>query len=128
MKKEMVSDFARLALAAALVVFLTACAATNPTGPAEQSAKAAVVDEPVEPWEGDGLDIPLDGSSLEAFNSSLARVKAHTSPANYTTLVNAIDYLLVYDLAANRDRTKLAANLDGLSGRQVIGKVRWRKD
>ena len=127
MKKEMVSDFARLALGAALVVFLTACAATNPTGPAEQSAKAAVADEPVEPWEGDGMDIPLDGSSLEAFNTSLARVKAHTKPSSYTTLINAIDYLLVYDLSAKRDRAQLAANLDGLTGRQVIDKVSWQK-
>ena len=73
------------------------------------------------------MDIPLDGSSLEAFETSLARVKAHTSAENYTTLVNAIEYHLVYDLSAERDRAKLAANLDGMTPREVIDKVIWRK-
>ena len=85
------------------------------------------MEEPVEPWDGDGMDIPLDGSSLEAFNKSLERVKAHTSPSSYTTLVNAVEYLVVYDLSAKRDRTKLAANLDGMTGRQVVNMVSWQK-
>ena len=73
------------------------------------------------------MDIPLDGSSLEAFEKSLARVEAHTSPESYTTLVNAIDYLLVYNLATRRDKAKLAAYLDGRTGREVVDKVAWRK-
>jgi len=126
MKSKMMVDFTRLALLSLLAALLTACAG-SPTQVPEQSAPAVEAEEPIEPWDGDGMDIPLDGSSLEAFERSLARVKAHSSPSNYTTLVNAIDYLVVYDLAAKRDRAKLAANLDGLTGRQVIDRVSWQR-
>ena len=61
---------------------------------------------------GDGMKIPLDGSSLAAFETSLEKVKRNTSPDKYETLTNAIEYLLVYDLAAQRDREKLAARLE----------------
>jgi len=127
MNTKMMIDFARLALASSLALVLTACAATPSPTSSGQSAASVATEEPVEPWDGDGMEIPLDGSSLEAFDKSLARVKAHTSPASYTTLINAIEYLMVYDLSAKRDRSKLAANLDGLTGRQVVGKVGWQK-
>ena len=127
MKSKMTIDFARLATATLLIAVLTACSTTTATKPPEQSAAPVAVEEPVEPWDGDGMDIPLDGSSLEAFNKSLERVKAHTNPSSYTTLVNAIEYLVVYDLSAKRDRTKLAANLDGMTGRQVVNMVSWQK-
>jgi len=128
MNSKMMIDLARLALAICLASLLTACAATTSAQPPSQAAAAVPAEEPVEPWDGDGMDIPLDGSSLEAFDKSLARVKAHAKPSSYTTLINAIDYLLVYDLSAKRDRAKLAANLDGLTGRQVIDKVSWQKN
>lgn len=111
-------------LVAGLSLGLAACTAT-PTQP-EPEAEVAKVYE-FEPWEGDGMEIPLDGSSLEAFETSLARVQAHTSPENYATLVNGIEYLLVYDLAARRDRAKLASHLDGLTPYQVLERVGWRK-
>lgn len=126
----MKTNFAKVTLRAALavswIVFLSACAAT-PSDPEPQTEAPQPVAEPIEPWDGDGMDIPLDGSSLEAFEKSLARVQAHTSASSYTTLINAIDYLLVYDLSANRDKAKLAANLDGLTGREVVDRVSWRK-
>ena len=110
----------RLAGVALFALLLMACAAqTRQPGAAEQPADAYSF----EPWEGDGMEIPLDGSSLDAFNASLARVKAYTSPEDYTTLSNAIDYLLFYDLSARRDRAALAAQLDGLTPKQVIDKV-----
>jgi len=127
MKSKMTIDFVRLAAATLLILLLAACSATSATKPPEPSPAAVAVEEPVEPWDGDGMDIPLDGSSLEAFNKSLARVEAHTNPSSYTTLINAIEYLVVYDLSAKRDRTKLAANLDGMTGRQVINMVSWQK-
>ena len=106
------------ALAAMLPgAMMAAETATEPAAPAEET----------EAQEVDGMDVPLDGSSLEAFEQSLERVKAHTSEAHYTTLKNAIDYLLVYDLAAQRDKAKLAASLDGLTGNEVVEKVSWRK-
>lgn len=113
-----------IVLIVALALGFAACSAT-PT--LQESEEEVVKTYEFEPWEGDGMEIPLDGSDLEAFDTSLARVKAHTSPENYTTLVNAIEYLLVYDLAAKRDRAKLASHLDGLTSYQVLEKVGWRK-
>lgn len=113
-----------LAFAGILALVLAACAAT-PTEP--EAEEETVRTYEFEPWEGDGMEIPLDGSDLEAFETSLARVEAHTSAANFTGLKNAIEYLLIYDLSINRDRAKLAARLDGLTPYQVVQKVGWRK-
>jgi hypothetical protein len=113
----------RLLFAALAALVLTACAAQSPQPESTQPAEKTYS---FEPWEGDGMEIPLDGSSLEAFETSLARVKAHTSAQNYTTLINAIEYHLMYDLSAKRNRTKLAANLDGMTPQEVIDKVIWR--
>jgi len=116
----------------AFALILSGCAtSTASDAPAVESsaeaAKAAEPAEPIEPWDGDGMDIPVDGSSLEAFDRYMARVKAHTDPAHYTTLVNAFDYLLVYDLGAKRDKATLVSRLDGLTGHQVVNKVSWQK-
>ena len=126
MNNKSIFEFAALALILAFGLTMSGCATTTATdeAPAESKAQAA---EPIEPWDGDGMDIPVDGSSLEAFDHYLARVKAHTDPAHYTTLVNAIDYLLVYDLGAKRDKAKLVSRLDGLTGHQVVDKVSWQK-
>lgn len=113
-----------LAFAAILALVLAACAAT-PDQPEAEEETARTYE--FEPWEGDGMEIPLDGSDLEAFETSLARVEAHTSAANFTGLKNALEYLLIYDLSINRDRAKLAARLDGLTPYQVVQKVGWRK-
>jgi len=113
----------RISVAVLAALVLAACAAQSPQ---PDSAPETEKTYSFEPWEGDGMEIPLDGSSLEAFETSLARVKAHTSAENYVTLINAIEYHLMYDLSAERDRTKLAANLDGMTPREVIDKVTWR--
>ena len=109
------------------VLILGACATTS----SEQvSAQAEAEPAPVvkiEPWEGDGMQIPLDGSSMEAWDKSLARAKAYSSEDNYITLENAIKYLLMYDLKSYRDMNKLIARLDGLTGYEIIAKVGWRK-
>lgn len=126
MKSIMTFKAALLALAATLILILSGCATVADTDSVSNETPAPAP-EPIEPWDGDGMDIPLDGSSLEAFNTSLARVKAHTNPSSYRTLVNAIEYLLFYDLGAKHDRTMLAARLDGLTGREVIDKVSWQR-
>lgn len=118
-------SFLNLLTSVTLALWLAACVTAVPNPAPEPVAEEPVV---IEPWDGDGMDIPLDGSSLEAFERSLRRVEAHTSPANYTTLANAIDYLLVYDLGAKRDKATLASRLDGLTAHQVIDKVGWRKN
>lgn len=122
---SMARAMTRLLLSVALAALLAACAAA-PSQPPGASAPAQAKPEEqyeIEPWEGDGMEIPLDGSSLEAFQRSLARVKAHTDEANYVTLTNAIEYLLFYELAVKRDRALLAENLDGLNGYEVIDRV-----
>ncbi|MEJ8568237.1 hypothetical protein [Elongatibacter sediminis] len=75
----------------------------------------------------EGMQIPVDGSSLEAFEKSLEAIGEQATKAEFTTLNNAIDYLMIYDLAAKRNREKLASNLDGLTGEQIVDKVQWRK-
>ena len=118
-------SFLNLLTAITLGLWLAACATVVPEPEPEPVAEEPVV---IEPWDGEGMDIPLDGSSLEAFERSLLRVEAHTTQAHYTTLVNAIDYLLVYDLAAKRDKATLASLLDGLTGNQVVDKVGWQRN
>jgi outer membrane lipoprotein-sorting protein len=93
---------------------------------AEKSTPADAVDS-AEVAEPTGLDIVLDGSSLKAFDKSLEQIKETASPADYQSLEGAIDYLLVYDLGAQRSREKLAARLNGKTGNEIINKVHWRK-
>ena len=92
---------------------------------AEKSTPAEAVDS-AEAAEATGLDIVMDGSSLQAFDKSLERVKETASPADYKTLEGALEYLLVYDLGAQRSREKLAARLDGTTGNEIISRVQWR--
>ena len=111
---------------------------TTETATAETPANAATApaispsapgsgpqDKPAAPEFGEGMKIPVDGTSLDAFEQSLATIKTKTTSAEYTTLVNAIDYLMVYNIAAKRDRTKLAALLNGKTGEQIVGLVEW---
>ena len=112
----MASRITQLLLSLALVLFLGACTTT-----AEQTT-AQTEPEPVveiEPWEGDGMQIPMDGSSMEAWERSKARVKAYSAESTYITFENAIQYLLLYDLKSHRDMNKLIAHLDGKTGAQA---------
>lgn len=144
-----------LLASAAILVLNTACA--EPDGKAGENIEAASTDtastetasteakstegtpiesapvdaasppkEAAQRWT-DAMHIPVDGSSLEAFNESLEKIKAQAKENEYTTLTNAIDYMVIYDLAAKRDRAKVAANLDGLTGAEIVDKVHWRK-
>ncbi len=74
-----------------------------------------------------GLDIVMDGSSLKAFDKSMEEVKATGSEFDYRSLESAIDFLLVYDLGAQRSRDKLAARLDGMTGQVSIEWVKTHK-
>jgi hypothetical protein len=96
--------------------------AAHHSGAAEQAATIEV-----EPWDGDGMDIPLDGSSMANFEAYMARVKKYSSEPDYITLKNAIDYLQFYDITVKRDKEKLIAKLDGLTGHEIVAKVGWRK-
>ena len=128
-KKQIYSVACNALLTVCLVFTLGACSTVtekNASSESENAPSESAIDR-VEPWDGDPMDIPMDGSSEEAFEASLARVEAHASPEQYTTLVNAIDYLLLYDLAAERNKQKLINRLDGLTAGEVIDKVAWRK-
>lgn len=110
----------------AATLFLSACAATAPAEqPPEDAAEKAYE---IEPWDGEGLDIPLDGSSMEAWNRSMARVKAHVTENEYLTLKRSVDFLLLYDLPSEGDKNKLIKRLDGQTGNEIIERVRWRLD
>lgn len=108
-----------------LVLALAGCASSPPVTE-EPASEPAPVQE-IEPWDGDGMEIPLDGSSMEAWDRSMARVKAHTSAENYQSLESAIDYLLTYDLSVGYDKKRLIKNLDGQTGYEVLQRVRWGK-
>jgi len=84
--------------------------------------------EKLQPEYSEGMRIPVDGSSLESFNQSLAAIKAETTAEEYTNLTNAIDYVLVYNLSAKRDRTKLAQWLNGKTGAQIISEANSNQD
>ena len=135
MNGKLTSKYSLTALAIAALL-LTACASSPPVEtPAESTSSPAEME--IEPWDGDGMEIPLDGSSMEAWNRSLARVKAHTTPAKYTTLLDSIEYLKLYDLSARggcrqraasgvgeqiQERLSLGAVADHLAGDAVIEK------
>ena len=81
----------------ASTLIISACAAPPGKSPDESVTTAAhetpiVVAEAeiVDDFEGDGMEIPLDGTSLETFEASLAQVKRHTSEDSYETLQKAV--------------------------------------
>ena len=99
---------------------------TQPVKTSETDPQAEVSYE-IEPWDGDGMEIPLDGSSREAWDRSLARVKAHSKESTFVTLENSIAYLLVYDLESRGNFDTLISRLDGQTGYEIIARTNWRK-
>jgi len=100
--------------------------------PIKPEANETETETPIKPEaeiavEAIGLDIVLDGSSLETFDNSLAKIRETSSASEYKTLENSINYLLFYDLAAQRNREKLASRLDGMTGAEVMEKVDHRR-
>jgi hypothetical protein len=111
-----------------MALALAACStpAAKPTAtPANKAAEVVAEAEIVDDFNGDGMEIPLDGTSAETFEASLQMVQRHTDEDNYISLRKAINYLLVYDLGAKRDMAKLASRLNGLNGYEVLAKVGW---
>ena len=115
------------------VFFLVACASSQtasseaPEQPAAEPAPKVAENEIVDDYDGDGLALTLDGSSVEAFDASMARIKRHTDEASYKSLDGAVGYLLVYDLEARGNKEKLITKLDGKTGYEVLDMVGWRK-
>lgn len=115
------------------VMFLSLAACTAQQSETPDAVKNAEVTKTgpdkdvIENYGGDGLKIPLDGTSLAAFDASLEVVKRNTDEKSYESLTNAIEYLLIYDLSARRNKEILASNLNGLTGYEIMNKVGWRK-
>ena len=120
-KTSHLRTLAQLALLATFLL-MSACATTTP---AEPEAVAEPEAPEFEPWDGDGMDIPLDGSSMEAWDSSVARVKHYATPEEYRALEGAVKYLLIYDLESYGDKNKLIQRLDGMTPAEVLTKVKW---
>ena len=87
---------------------------------AEPATAETAGSDPVEAEKVSIMDIPLDGSSVKAFKASMAAVENDASLGDYNHLKSAVEYLLVFDLSANRDQEKLYANLDGKTPTEVI--------
>ncbi|NIP16774.1 MAG: hypothetical protein GWM87_00380 [Xanthomonadales bacterium] len=66
------------------------------------------------------LDVPLDGSSVEAFESGLEKVRSEASPEDYNRLSQALKWHQFYNLAAKSDKEKLYRLLDGKTPRQIM--------
>ncbi len=94
---------------------------------AAQVADAVETADAVEAVEATGLDLVLDGSTLEAFEKSMEQIKESSTENEYNYLKGALDYLLIYDLGAKRDRGILASRLNGKTGREVTEMVKWRR-
>ncbi len=85
--------------------------------PAQLEAEAAY---------SEGMYLPFDGKNTKAFESSLEKIQEEVTDAEFTTLTNAIDYLLVYDLGARRDPEVLYKRLDGKTPFDVLRMVKWK--
>ena len=127
-KQQLEYQLLALALIVAALLLVGGCATHSPQSTV--SAAEATPEEPaweIEPWDGYGLEIPLDGTSREAWDRSLYRVKAYSEPADYELLLSAIEYLRVYDLGARGDMDILITRLNGLTGYEVLSRVKYRK-
>lgn len=85
--------------------------------PAQLEAEAAY---------SEGMYLPFDGSSVKKFDASLKKIESEVTDAEFTTLSNALDYLLVYDLGARRDPEVLYKRLDGKTPFDVLRMVKWK--
>ena len=113
-----------------ILLALAACSAPTGKSPESGTEKANVAAPEVEiadDFKGDGMEMPLDGSSVEAFDASLAMVKKHTNAENYRYLEKAIGYMMAFDISVRNNKARLVSRLNGLNGYEVIAKAGIRK-
>jgi hypothetical protein len=114
-----------------LTIFTLPAVAQDETAGNEEVVVAEDIDATGSATDADpdwspGMYLPFDGSSVDAFNGSLEAIQEQSTEAEFTTLKNALDYLLVYDLAARRDPEVLYERLNGKTPADVIGMVKWK--
>ena len=133
--------------AAALLLFLLmfACPTIAEETEAAEGAETAAVEESGAEdsdhenrygnWDGGesiintgspGMFIPLDGGSIKKFEKSLSEANEEMTDEEITTVQNALEYLLIYDLSARRDKKQLYKNLDGKTAADILSMVKWR--
>jgi hypothetical protein len=69
------------------------------------------------------MDVPLDGSSVEAFTARLKVVDEEATEEEYRALMSALDFLLFYDIGARRNKERLYSRLDGDSPNDILETV-----
>jgi hypothetical protein len=69
------------------------------------------------------MDQPLDGSSVKTFTEGLEKVDREASEKDYRSLMSSLDYLLFYDISAQRKKELLYASLNGKSPNQIKARV-----
>ena len=94
--------------------------------PAADIAEAAAELE-AEPAEPTGLDVVMDGSSMEAWNASMEEVKEVGGLKEQGQVQDAFDYLLMFDIGAKGKPELLAQRLDGMTGNEIISRVNYGK-
>ena len=97
----------------------TASQETEPTD-SKEDASSESTDSESDEAPPSIMDVPLDGSSVEAFQAGLARVDEEATEKQYRIVMSSLDYLLLYDIGAQRNKSRLYANLDGKSPNQII--------
>ena len=132
MKQYKMASAVLITLPIFFLALFSACAGPVPggeqayTASAEETVPADAIDS-AKVSAATGLEIVMDGSSLEAFEKSMEQVRETGSETDYTELKGAFEYLLFYDLGAQGNREKLAARLGGKTGQEIISRFRWRR-
>lgn len=89
----------------------------------EMQAGNESVDESTPAGQKGILHEPLDGSSIESFTAGLKKVDEEASEKDYRYLMSSLDYLLFYDIGANRDKATLYSRLDGKTPAEIVEEV-----
>jgi hypothetical protein len=101
---------------------------TEPALQAETAGEAGQENVEVESGDTSGgvsiMEVPLDGSSVESFTAGLARVEDLAAPYDYDQLEKALQWLMVYDIAAKNNKELLYQRLDGNTPNQIIEKIK----
>jgi len=97
-------------------------------GDSSEGSMASTASDAEEAPSATGLDIVMDGSSLEAYERSLESVRETGTESDYQSLKDAFKYLLLFDLGAQGDPEVLASRLDGLTGEEILSKVKYRRN
>ncbi len=111
---------ARYILPALLFTALAACGENEPEPQKQLDPHARWTREAPAAVNPGIMDEAMDGSSVEAFEADMAKVREQAGKLPYDQLKGAVGYMLTYDLALNRDKAKLYRRLDGKTPNEII--------